>query len=132
MKILIVDDENIVLNSCERVLEADGYGVTLATSANKAIAAMKEEAFSLILMDIKMPGKDGLSLMREVKASWPEMPVIVMSGYVTTETIREVSKTDAGTFLAKPFTPDELLEAVRQVLEKEESHGKKEGSGDRR
>jgi DNA-binding NtrC family response regulator len=124
MKILIVDDENIVLNSCKRVLEADVM-VTLATSADKAIAAMKEGPFSLILMDIKMPGRDGLSLMREVKANWPEIPVIVMSGYVTTDTISEVSKTDAAIFLAKPFTPDELLEAVRQVLRKEESHGKR-------
>jgi DNA-binding NtrC family response regulator len=131
MEILIVDDENIVLNSCKRVLEADGYAVNLATSADKAVAAMKEDRFSLILMDIKMPGRDGLSLMREVKASWPEIPVIVMSGYVTTDTISEVSKTDAAIFLAKPFTPDELLEAVRQVLRKEESHGKKEGSRDR-
>ncbi len=117
MKILIIDDEHIVLNSCKRVLEAEGCTVTLATSADKAIEAMKEDQFSLILMDIKMPGRDGLSLMREVKARWPEIPVIVMSGYATTDTVREVSKTDAATFIAKPFTPDELLEAIRQVLE---------------
>jgi DNA-binding NtrC family response regulator len=117
MKILVVDDENIVLNSCKRVLEAEGYAVTLATSADKAVEAMKEEQFSLILMDIKMPGRDGLSLMREVKAGWPEIPVIVMSGYATTDTISEVSKADAATFIAKPFTPDELLEAIRLVLE---------------
>jgi DNA-binding NtrC family response regulator len=122
MNILIVDDERIVLDSCKRVLEAGGYSVTLATSAEKALEAMSTDAFSLILMDIKMPGRDGMSLMREVKEKWPEVPVIIMSGYVTNETVTQVSKTDAASFIAKPFTPDELAEAIRKVLEKEGSH----------
>jgi DNA-binding NtrC family response regulator len=122
MNILIVDDEPIVLDSCKRILEAGGYAVVLAASADKALEAMGAEAVSLILMDIKMPGRDGMSLMREVKEKWPDIPVIVMSGYATRETVAEVSKTDAATFIAKPFTPDELQEAVRRVLEKEEIH----------
>jgi DNA-binding NtrC family response regulator len=122
MNILIVDDEGIVLDSCKRVLEADGYSVVLAFSAEKALEAMRAKAFSLILMDIKMPGRDGMSLMREVKEKWPDIPVIVMSGYATSETVAQVSRTEAATFIAKPFTPDELLVAVRRVLEREESH----------
>jgi DNA-binding NtrC family response regulator len=122
MNILIVDDERIVLDSCKRVLEADGYSVTLATSADKALESMSAEAFSLILMDIKMPGRDGMSLMREAKEKWPDVPVIIMSGYATNETVTQVSKTDAASFIAKPFTPDELAEAIRKVLEKEGSH----------
>jgi DNA-binding NtrC family response regulator len=66
-----------------------------------------------------MPGKDGMSLLREVKEKWPNVPVIVMSGYATTDTVEEVSRTDAVTFIAKPFTPDELVEAVAKVIEKE-------------
>jgi DNA-binding NtrC family response regulator len=122
MNILIVDDERIVLDSCKRVLEADGYSVTLATSADKALEAICAEAFSLILMDIKMPGRDGMSLMREVKEKWPDVPVIIMSGYATNETVIQVAKTDAASFIAKPFTPDELAEAIRKVLAKEGSH----------
>jgi DNA-binding NtrC family response regulator len=123
MKILIVDDERIVLDSCKRVLEADGYSVNLVTSADEALQAMSGEAFSLVLIDIKMPGRDGLSLKREVKEKWPDIPVIVMSGYATSETVTQVSKTDTASFIAKPFTPDELAEAIRKVLEKEGSHG---------
>jgi DNA-binding NtrC family response regulator len=119
MNILIVDDEHIVLDSCKRVLEADGYSVTLVTSADTALEAMSAQVFSLILMDIKMPGRDGMSLMREVKEKWPDVPVIIMSGYATNETLTQVSKTDAASFIAKPFTPDELAEAIRKVLEKE-------------
>ena len=122
MKILVVDDERIVLESCRRVL-GESYDVSLAKSADEALEAMSRDAFSLILLDIKMPGKDGMTLMRQVKDKWPEIPVIIMSGYVTNETMREVAETDAATFLAKPFTPEELLQAVQQVITKEEGHG---------
>ena len=122
MKILVVDDERIVLESCRRVL-GESYDVSLAKSADEALEAMSRDAFSLILLDIKMPGKDGMTLMRQVKDKWPEIPVIIMSGYVTNETMEEVAKTDAATFLAKPFTPEELLRAVQQVITKEEGHG---------
>ena len=121
-KILVVDDERIVLESCRRVL-GERYDVSLAKSADEAMELMSREPLSLILLDIKMPGKDGMRLMRQVKEKWPEIPVIIMSGYVTNETMQEVAKTDAATFLAKPFTPDELVQAVQQVITKEEGHG---------
>jgi DNA-binding NtrC family response regulator len=122
MKILVVDDEPIVLESCKRVL-GESFEVSLAKSADDALESMSREVFSLILLDIKMPGKDGMTLMRQVKEKWPDIPVIIMSGYVTNETMEEVAKTDAATFLAKPFTPDELVQTVHQVLVKEEGHG---------
>ena len=118
MKILVVDDENIVLDSCKRVLE-DCFEVILARSADAALEAIRREAIGMILLDIKMPDKDGMSLLREVKEKWPNIPVIIMSGYTTTETVEQVSRTEAATFIAKPFTPDELVEAVAKVLEKE-------------
>jgi len=121
MKILVVDDERIVLESCRRVL-GERFEVNLAESGREALKAMGRETFSLILLDIKMPGTDGMALMRNVKDKWPEIPVIIMSGYVTMETMEEVAKTDAARFLAKPFTPDELLQTVDQVLTKEECH----------
>jgi len=129
MKILVVDDERIVLDSCRRVLEADGFKVLLVPSTDKALEAMKTEGFDLLLVDVKMPERDGIYLMREVKEKWPDIPIIVMSGYDTAETIAEAAKVGAATFIAKPFTPDELLKTVRQVMEKEESHGKNESPG---
>jgi DNA-binding NtrC family response regulator len=118
MKILVVDDESIVLDSCKRVLE-DCFQVILTRSAEAALEAMRRETIGMILLDIKMPGKDGMSLLRELKEKWPNIPVIVMSGYATTETVEQVSRTEAATFIAKPFTPDELVEAVAKVIEKE-------------
>ena len=127
-KILVVDDERIVLESCRRVL-GERYDVSLAKSADEAMELMSREPLSLILLDIKMPGMDGMRLMRQVKEKWPEIPVIIMSGYVTNETMQEVAKTDAATFLAKPFTPDELVQAVHQVITKEKGHGQEESAG---
>ena len=129
MKILVVDDEDIVLESCQAVFELEGFEVVLVSSADKALEAMKKENFALLLIDVKMPKKDGMYLMRKVKGQWPDIPIIAMSGYYTTQTIREAMKMGAATFIAKPFEPDELVEIVRQVIEKEERHGKKESPG---
>ena len=119
MKILIVDDEPIVLDSCKRILEVEGHAVTVVRSADAALKAISAERFALVLMDIKMPSRDGLSLLREVKEKWPDIPVIIMSGYATPETMIQVSETEASCFIAKPFTPDELTEAVARVIGKE-------------
>ena len=118
MKILVVDDESIVLESCKRVL-GDSFEVVPVTSADAALEVLGRETVGLILLDIKMPGKDGMSLLKEVKERWPHIAVIVMSGYATNETVELVSRTEAATFIAKPFTPVELLEAVAKVMEKE-------------
>ena len=118
MKILVVDDESIVLESCKRVLE-DCFEVVPARSADEALETLGRETIGMILLDIKMPGKDGMTFLREVKEKWPNVPVIVMSGYATTQTVEQVSRTEAATFIAKPFTPIELLEAVAKVMEKE-------------
>jgi len=115
MKILVVDDETIVLQSCKRVLE-DCFEVIVARSADAALEALQREPIGMILLDIKMPVKDGLSLLKEVKQRWPNTPVIVMSGYATPEMMEQVAKTEAATFIAKPFTPEELLEAVAEVI----------------
>ena len=127
MKILVVDDEDIVLESCQAVLELDGFEAQFAPSADKALEVMNSNEFDLLLIDVKMPKKDGMYLMRKIKEQWPDMPVIVMSGYYTTETIQEAMSMGATTFIAKPFEPDELMETIRNVIAKEERHGKEEG-----
>jgi len=126
MKILVVDDEDIVLESCQAVFELEGFEVMLVPSTDKAIEAMKNDNFALLLIDVKMPKHDGMYLMEKIKEQWPNIPIIVMSGYYTTETIKEAFKMGAANFIAKPFEPDELVQTVRQMIEKEERHGKKE------
>ncbi len=118
MRILVVDDEDIVLDSCQVVLEDEGFEVLLVTSADKALEAIEKEDFALLLADIKMPDRNGIHLIGEVNKRRPRMPIIAMSGYPTPETIEEATKMGATTFIPKPFTPDELIAEVRQVLQK--------------
>jgi len=117
--ILVVDDEDIVLDSCCRVLEADGFEVMLASSAEHALEIMGHRLPVAILMDIKMPERDGIYLMGQIRKKWMHIPVIVMTGYPTTETIAEAAKMGASTLISKPFTPDELVETVRRVIKNE-------------
>jgi len=119
MKILVVDDENIVLESCRRVLEAEGFEILLVESVNRAIKIIEDDDPALLLVDAKMPEHDGMYLMQEVKKKWPDKPVIIMSGYSTTEMMAEVTRMGAKNFIAKPFTPDELIETVYQTIKKE-------------
>ena len=115
MRILIVDDENVVLEGCRMVLQDEGYEVIPVSSSDFALAIFKKSHPSLLLVDLKMPGHDGIYLLEKVKKQWPNVPIIVMSGYATRETIAEVFVQGADAFLPKPFTPDELLEKIRQA-----------------
>lgn len=116
-KILVVDDDSIVLDSCQRVLADEGFEVSLAYNADGALKTMEGEDFALLLIDVKMPKRDGLYLMGEIKKKWPKTPIIAMSGYPTPETIADGVRMGAAKFIPKPFTPDELLRSVCQVLE---------------
>jgi len=115
MKIFIVDDESIVLESCRRVLESEGYAVVCANSVDEALMVIDPKEIVLLLIDIKMPFHDGMYLMNELKKQDKKIPTILMSGLNTPEIMAKAKKTGACQFLAKPFTPDELLNAVRQV-----------------
>jgi DNA-binding NtrC family response regulator len=116
MKIVVVDDEKIVLDSCKRVLISEGFEVLLATSVDEALKILETQIPAVLLVDVKMPERDGMSLMEEIKRTLPDLPIVVMSGYPTNETVSESVKKGAACFIAKPFTPDELIQTIRQVL----------------
>jgi DNA-binding NtrC family response regulator len=118
MKILVVDDDAIVVKSCKRILEAEGLEVSTVPSADEALEMVKKYEFDLLLIDVKMPKHDGMFLMRELLKVIPDMPIIVMSGYPTPETISDVLKLGATQFIPKPFRPDELIKVIRPVLQK--------------
>jgi DNA-binding NtrC family response regulator len=118
MRILVVDDEPIVLNCCRRILEEQGHAVHLVGSADAAVAAMAADPFEILLVDIKMPVRDGIDLIREIKERWPRTSILVMTGYATPETVQKSRTAMADRFIAKPFTPDELLEILDPILSK--------------
>jgi DNA-binding NtrC family response regulator len=116
MRILVVDDDAIVTVSCRRILESEGFEVVCVPSADEALGTLRRQDFDLLLIDVKMPKHDGLFLMREIKKDLHPIPMIVMSGYPTPETIADVMKSGATQFIPKPFRPDELMKLIRQVL----------------
>jgi len=132
-RILVVDDDEIVLESCRRILEPEGFELSLILNVSKAIEIMERETFDLLLVDVKMPQRDGISFIQEVKDRWPKIPFIVMSGYPVRETIADGTRLGAAGFIAKPFTPDELLRSVRKTLTGNEEHAHEgdQGSGHR-
>jgi DNA-binding response OmpR family regulator len=135
-KILVVDDDPMVLQSCKRILELEDHLAVCVPSADDAFDNLEMGFFDLMIMDIKMPDQDGFYLLRKVREKWPlerylELPVLVMTGYPTEETLKELKKDGAHCFISKPFTPDELLAAVTSALERSKSDGKKESLGNR-
>ena len=126
MKILVVDDDPIVLESCKRVLAAEGFEVTLVSNADDALDVAAKQDFDLLVVDVKMPKRDGMYLMEKIGRQRPEIPMIVMSGYPTSETIAGGIKMGAAKFIPKPFTPDELLESVHEVLKLKPRQGKRQ------
>ena len=129
-KLLVVDDDQVVLNSCKVVLEAEGFQVNLVSSAREAITFLEDRYVDLMIMDVKMPEKDGLYILDVIREKWPldrwpELPVLVMSGYPTPDTINDLIKRGVREFISKPFTPDELIESVHKALLKKEKKEKK-------
>ena len=134
-KILVVDDDPLVLESCKRILESEEYLVVCVPSANIAFDNLEMGHFDLMIMDIKMPRQDGFYLLGKIKEKWPvdrfrELPVLVMTGYPTRETLGELKKSGVRHFIPKPFTPDELLAAVQKIFERSEANGEKKSPGD--
>lgn len=121
MKILVVDDDAIVIKSCTRILESESFEVSAVPGADEALEILGKHPFDLLLMDVKMPKRDGLFLIKETKKDFPGLPIIVMSGYPTPETIADVLRLGAAKFIPKPFRPDDLTKLIRQVLQKASS-----------
>ncbi len=123
-RILIVDDEDVVLDSCLQVLEGRGYEVATARDGTEGLKLVREFAPDLVLVDLKMPGISGFEVLEEIRAGDPTIVTIVITGYSTVNSAVEAMKKGAFDFLPKPFTPDELrlitargLERRRLVLE---------------
>ena len=116
-RILIVDDEDIVIRSTVRVLESDAYVLRTAPSAAKALQEIGEAPFDLAILDVMMPGMDGVELLRRIKEAHPDTEVIMFTGLSQVGTAVNCMKLGAFDYIAKPFDPDELKLAVARALE---------------
>jgi two-component system, NtrC family, response regulator HydG len=114
--LLVVDDELIVRDSLDKWFREEGYEVTVAENAHDALGKMAAQKYDLSLVDIKMPGTDGVELQRRMHEIDPEMLVIIMTGYASVETAVAALKNGAYDYVSKPFDPDDIAHTVHNAL----------------
>ena len=117
IKILVVDDESVVIRSCERVLKSEGYNIEGVLSAKEAIVKMEQIAYNLVLTDLKMPEIDGITLIRWIRKSRPDTGIVVITGYPSQETIKDALDLGIIDYVPKPFTPSVLIDVVKRSME---------------
>jgi DNA-binding NtrC family response regulator len=115
--ILLIDDEAIALTNLTHVLKREGYEVTACKDGEAGLEALKRSDFDLVLTDLKMPGIDGMEVLRQVHATEADVPVIMITGHATLDSAVEAMKAGDHHYLAKPFRLAEAREVVRSALE---------------
>ena len=116
-KILVVDDESSVLEAFQDMLEGQGHEVVTAPRAEEALSCLDQVNPELVILDINLPGMNGLEAFQLMKEAHPKLPVIIMTAYGTTDSAIEATKLGAFDYQAKPFEPHDMLQTVDQALE---------------
>ena len=117
-RILIVDDEEIVIRSCLRILADDGYEVDTSNDGLDALGKIHEKNYDVLILDIKMPKMDGMELLQRVKEAKPDIDVIMITGLHEIETAVQAMKMGAFDYLPKPFEPEEFQMVVERAFER--------------
>jgi len=116
-KVLIVDDEGRVVQSIAGVLQDEGFQVATAESGEEAIGVVQKEDPDIVLLDIWMPGMDGIEVLKKLKWMSPDCQVIMISGHATISTAMAAVKLGAFDFIEKPLSLDVLLTTIRRALD---------------
>jgi formate/nitrite transporter len=124
-KMLVIDDEDVVLESCRKIFSDEGFQVTCTTSPSEGLRLVADSSFDVILCDWKMPGFDGMDVLAELNKRSPDSTVVMISGYPTVGRATEAMKRGAMDYVAKPFTPEEIAEVVRVALKRKITEEKK-------
>ena len=111
-KILLIEDDANIASSLQLVLGQEGYDVTIESRGDRGLAHAQSQAFSVVVTDLKLPGLDGLELVRQLHASQPRLPIILMTAHGTSETAIEATKLGAYDYLVKPFEMEELISLI--------------------
>lgn len=115
-RILVVDDEEVVRLAHLRTLSSEHCKVEAVWNGTEALQAMGQQAYDLVLLDLRMPGMDGLTVLQTIKQNWPESEVIVITGFPEIESAKQAARLGAYDYLAKPVGPDEVISAANGAM----------------
>ena len=116
--ILVVDDEEIMREILEALLSREGYHVRLASSGDEGLELARSFPFDAVIVDVMMPGMDGLTLLDELKKLDDDLPVLMVTAFASVETAIAAMKRGAFDYITKPFKNDEVLVVVKNAVER--------------
>jgi len=111
-RILVVDDDETVRRSYLRSLESVSCQVATASDGEEALQSMEQNPFDVVLLDMRMPGQDGLSVLRTIKQKWPDSEVVIITGYPTVDSAKEAVRLGAYDYVSKPVGPQDVINAA--------------------
>ncbi len=121
--ILVVDDEPIVRESIRDWLLDAGYKVATAESGEEALDMMGKQDYGIVVLDVRLPGKTGITVLKDIKALKPSIRSIIITAYPSTELAAEAMKLGAVDYMIKPIAPDDLEKLIQETMLKCESEG---------
>ncbi len=116
--LLVIDDEQVVLDSVVRVLSEEDLNVEVTTSSRQGLEWGMSRNYDLVITDIRMPEIGGMRILRDIKRSKPAVAVVILTGYATVQSAVRAMKLGAADYLEKPFTPESLLNTIRNALDR--------------
>jgi formate/nitrite transporter len=117
-RMLVIDDEDVVLQSCRKIFTAEGFDVVTTSSPAEGLTLINDSPFDVVLCDWKMPQFDGMDVVEEISNRSPESAIVMISGYPTVGRATEAMKRGAMDYVSKPFTPEELSDAVKRAVQR--------------
>ena len=115
--ILVVDDESEIREGLELLLSGEGYGVSSADTGESGLGNLEERPFDLLLLDVSLPDRNGIDLLREIRTRDPHLPIVLITAYGSIDMARAAFKNGAMDYITKPWSNDELLAQVAQAVE---------------
>jgi DNA-binding NtrC family response regulator len=116
-KALVIDDEPVVLDSVGKILANENYEVEVTLSGREGLTWAIQKIYDIVLTDIRMPDIGGMRVLRAIKRAKPYLPVIMITGYASIQSSVQAMKLGAADYIEKPFTPDQLMDAVTSALD---------------